>query len=156
MNIAEILKDAPAGTKLYSLVHGEVDLVGVYSYGIYPIAVYVDGLGTVCFTKEGYYFNDKPTSEPILFPSKEQRDWSKLRADLPVGTPVVIFESVYKPFYANIRRYAGDGRYFMMCEERSTYPYIVPFNKIKIEDGEFVFDKNDNYGTCGKEERNGN
>ena len=33
MNIAEILKHCPKGTKLYSLVHGEVTLEEVKSVG---------------------------------------------------------------------------------------------------------------------------
>lgn len=153
MNIAEILKDAPAGTKLYSLVHGEVTLKSVnFADGLYPIAIWVNGLGQVSFTEDGRYFNNMPDSCPILFPSKEQRDWSKFKLELPKGTPVVVFESVHKPFHGAIRKYAGDGGYYMMCGDTHTYPYIVPFDKIKIKDGKFVFDEKDNYGTYRKED----
>lgn len=157
MNIAEILKNAPKGTKLYSIVHGEVTFQSVdLSAGLYPISVWVNGLGIVSLTEHGYYLYSMPGSEPILFPSKEQRDWTKFRVDLPVGTPVAIFDSADKPFSATVRRYSGNGRYVMSCGDTSTYPNIVPFDKIKIKDGKFIFDEKDNYGTCGKEANNGN
>lgn len=153
MNIAEILKGAPTGTKLYSIIHGKVTLQSVnFNVGLYSISIWVNGLGIVSLTESGHYLNGIPDSEPILFPSKEQRDWTKFRVDLPEGTPVVIFESVNKPFSSTIRRYAGDGKYEMLSGDVNTYPYIVPFNKIKIEDGKFVFDEKNNYGTKGKED----
>lgn len=153
MNIVEILKDAPIGTKLYSVVHGEVKLKSVnYNAGLYPITIWVDGLGDVSLTKYGYYFHNIPDSCPILFPSKKQRDWSKFKLDLPKNTPVVLFESVCSPFSASIRKYAGDGRYVLLSGDTNTYPYIVPFDKIEIKDGEFTFNEKDNYGTQRKED----
>lgn len=77
MNIAEILKDCPKGTKLYSLVDGEVIFVDVLNNKPYPIEVAL-GDGTIKFyTKDGLYFTNLPNGECVLFPSKEQRDWSK-------------------------------------------------------------------------------
>lgn len=153
MNIAEILKNVSAGTKLYSTIHGYVTFIGVDTdYGDYPITVRVDGLCIAHYTSEGYYLYDIPNSEPILFPSKEQRDWSKFSLDLPKGTPVVIFESVCRPFTASIRRYAGGGRYAMLSGDTRTYSHIVPFDKIEIKDGEFIFDDKDNYGSQRKED----
>lgn len=153
MNIAEILKDAPVGTKLYSLIHGEVTLQSVnFDNSLYPIAIWVNGLGHVSFTEDGRYFNNIPDSCPILFPSKEQRDWSKFKLELPKGTLVVVFTDANNPCYSSIRKYAGDGGYYMMCGDTCKHPYIVPFDKIKIEGGKFVFDEKDNYGTCRKED----
>lgn len=150
MNIAEILENVSAGTKLYSTIHGYVTFIGVDTdYGDYPITVQVDGLCIAHYTSEGYYLYDIPNSEPTLFPSKEQRDWSKFNnVDLPKDIPVVLFESVCSPYTASIRRYAGDGRYAMLSGDTHTYPYVVPFDKLKIENGRFVFDEKDNYGTA--------
>ena len=73
VNIAEILKDAPAGTKLYSLICGECELNEVKDEKDYPI--YVNGNGVVLmFTSEGRFWKD--CGECLLFPSKENRDWS--------------------------------------------------------------------------------
>lgn len=78
INIAEILKDCPKGTKLYSLIHGEVTLIRVED-NVYPIVVNVGLFGEECFTTDGRYINHHQDSECVLFPSKDQRDWMKFK-----------------------------------------------------------------------------
>lgn len=86
MNIAEILRHCPKGTKLYSLIHGEVFLENTESSKLseldYPIQVFTSSGGSEYFTNDGLFNICYPNSECVLFPSKEQRDWSKFR--LPV------------------------------------------------------------------------
>lgn len=78
MNIAEILEKCPKGTKLYSPVFGEVELLKVVYYGEYPITCITKN-GVYClFTSDGMLFCNYSDAECMLFPSKEQRDWSKL------------------------------------------------------------------------------
>lgn len=75
MNIAEILKYCPKGTKLYSTVYGEVELDSVNKDGMISISIpYIKKLFS-----DGQVFK---TGECVLFPSKDQRDWNKFR--LPV------------------------------------------------------------------------
>lgn len=81
MNIAEKLKKCPKGTKLYSSLYGEVELVKVKDNTIYPIVV-------SCLEFENYIMkfdkdgkNMTAHKEPTLFPSKTQRDWSKFGAN---------------------------------------------------------------------------
>lgn len=77
MNIAEILKNCPKGTKLYSPIYGELSLVGVRLGAIYPICCrVVNTENAVGFAEDGK--NNITDAEPTLFPSKTQRDWSKL------------------------------------------------------------------------------
>ena len=72
INIAEILKDKPENTKLYSPLFGDV----YFSYIAYSIInVKHHGRITRFFDNSRYY--NYPESEPILFPSKEMRDWRK-------------------------------------------------------------------------------
>lgn len=77
MNIAEILKKCPKGTKLYSSLYGEVELVKVKDNTIYPIVVSCPEFENYImkFDKDGK--NMTVHKEPTLFPSKDQRDWSK-------------------------------------------------------------------------------
>lgn len=77
MNIAEILKDCPKGTKLYSLVDGEVTLQNICNTGQYRIEVSVNDWTSTYFTEDGKLFANRPNGECVLFPSKEQRDWNK-------------------------------------------------------------------------------
>ena len=76
LNLVEILKDCPEGTKLYSTVLGEVELCAVEHNNTYPILV-KDNIGNACSLTPNGKFVEKFDSECVLFPSKEQRDWSK-------------------------------------------------------------------------------
>lgn len=80
MNIAEILKKFPKGTKLYSPIYGKIELVDVEDNELYSITCVTQKGNYKTFTSEGKIFNDYTDSECVLFPSKEQRDWSKFGA----------------------------------------------------------------------------
>ena len=87
MNLVEILKDCPEGTKFYSSIYGE--LIYAYTY-ISPSAakfVFILPNSNSMFDntpiKIEYYWNGKYVKnmgECTLFPSKDQRDWSKFTA----------------------------------------------------------------------------
>ena len=78
LNLVEILKDCPKGTKLYSPVTGEVNFVKIINTdGKYHIKVEIeDGFFPFSFTSQGKLYNISQ-GECVLFPSKDQRDWSK-------------------------------------------------------------------------------
>ena len=80
IDLTKILKDCPEGTKLYSIIHGEVSLITSNDVSQhYPIAVRLNDKTVELFTSEGKILN-KFDGECILFPSKDQRDWSKFTA----------------------------------------------------------------------------
>lgn len=85
MNIAEILKYCSKGTKLYSLVDGEVYLQNICNTRQYCIEVSVNDYTSTYFTEDGKLFANRPNGECILFPSKEQRDWKKFRLPIKQG-----------------------------------------------------------------------
>lgn len=78
INIAKILEKAPKGTKLYSLEYGTVTLEEINLNATYPIIV-----KTYLGEERHYYKDGRPNAnymgECLLFPSKEQRDWSKFK-----------------------------------------------------------------------------
>lgn len=76
MNIAEILKDKPRGTKLYSPLFGKCSLEQVNEHETFPIIVRTKKFLSRSFTQNGQYFNI-PEGECMLFPSKDMRDWNK-------------------------------------------------------------------------------
>ena len=79
LNLVEILKDCPKGTKLYSSVFGEVELDHIDIRANYPIVIRLKDLDVCeCLTKEGTLFTEYD-GECILFPSREERDWSKFK-----------------------------------------------------------------------------
>ena len=81
LNLTKILKDCPKGTKLYSTIYGDVELVKVYlKDNAYPIEIKIGKSSEmiVDITNNGRLLGDFP-GECVLFPSKEQRDWSKFK-----------------------------------------------------------------------------
>ena len=74
INIAEILRDMPEGTKLYSPLFGKCKLEEVINHKEYPISVYIRGEQAFrTFTKDGCYISNIEGSECVLFPSSKMR-----------------------------------------------------------------------------------
>ena len=82
LNLVEILKDCPEGTKLYSPIYGDIELVEVLQdeYAIYSIKTTLSNNSLEYFTSDGRIFVEF-SGECILFPSKDQRDWSKFKPE---------------------------------------------------------------------------
>ena len=80
LNLVEILKNCPEGTKLYSTTYGDVEFIRVNQNDnvYYPIEIKLSDDSINSVTTDGRlceYYN----GECVLFPSKEQRDWSKFK-----------------------------------------------------------------------------
>ena len=93
LNLVEILKDCPKGTKLYSTIYGDVELVKVHlKDDECPIEIEVGEGGDITYVaNDGRLLGDFP-GECTLFPSKDQRDWSKFKVKKPkfkVGDKIV-------------------------------------------------------------------
>lgn len=88
LNLVEILKNCPKGTKLYSTTYGDVELIRVNQNDdvYYPIEIKLSDDSINSVTTDGRlceYYN----GECVLFPSKEQRDWSKFKPSKPKFNP---------------------------------------------------------------------
>lgn len=94
LDLVKILKDCPKGTKLYSTVFGEVEFdyidKGEYSVRFvksdgYRGSVSAQGLLLSCYD-----------AECTLFPSREERNWSKFKVKKPRFDPKTLcpFEKV--------------------------------------------------------------
>lgn len=83
INIVEILKDAPKGTKLWSPICGECILVLIDEKETFPIRCkaidFVNNYSTIYFTSKGKYTITFNGGECTLFPSKENHDWSTFK-----------------------------------------------------------------------------
>lgn len=77
LNLVKILKDCPKGTKLYSTTLGEVEFDHIDNRLTYGVIIRSKDYGVEGFTVDGKKFSH--CGECILFPSKEQRDWSKFK-----------------------------------------------------------------------------
>lgn len=79
VNIAEILKNMPIGTKLYSTICGECTIKKIY-----------EGLGFDVISKDGTTYNFSYdgrfnlNGECCIFPSKENRDWNTFNNEIEI------------------------------------------------------------------------
>ena len=83
LNLCEILKDCPRGTKLYSTVYGEVqfDCISPAKEDKYPIMIsrIDDSKGFSTTMKSDGRATSFEDAECCLFPSKDNRDWSTFK-----------------------------------------------------------------------------
>jgi len=81
-NIAELLKNAPKGMKLYSPLLGEVEFAEVMDTDYVPIRVMCGTIGERFDEFGRYKGNEYPNAECLLFPSKECRTWEGWKAQV--------------------------------------------------------------------------
>lgn len=102
LNIANILKDKPSGTKLYADAFGELSLECVNLNRDNSIYVKTKTFNCCSFYSDGKYTKD---GEPILVPSKEMRDWRKFtwkKGDVLISNDsdsLIIFKGFSKDDY---------------------------------------------------------
>ena len=135
IDLTKILKDCPKGTKLYSPIFGEVDFEKIRSDDKYAI-ITKKGSYTATFTEEGFYRADVD-GECLLFPSKDQRDWSKFTApwfkkekfDPKTLKPFdsVLVYGEYEGWFCTIFSHIGVGEYPYNTAS-GNYGWCIPYN----------------------------
>ena len=141
IDLTKILKDCPKGTKFYTSVWGEAFFERILEERFYTIGI--DTLsGYKYLTKEGHYTNAYD-AECILFPSKDQRDWSKFTAPwykkerkgkfdpntLKPFNKVLVRDYCDDEWLAGIfARYFKDRKYPYVDICLNSYTYCIPYN----------------------------
>ena len=140
IDLTKILKNCPKGWEFYSSLLGEVEFEGICDdeKGKNPIWVKVGKLAyTTGFTKEGVHLKGK--GECTLFPSKDQRDWSKFTA--PWYKNEKFDPNTLKTFDRVLTRHSWDEKWDInfysytkpswpfpyTCMDKS-YKYCIPYN----------------------------
>lgn len=129
LNIAEILKNKPRGTKLYSMIHGKCSFEAVTDE-IFKINFCTSKFG---LTQSGEctlikFGNMYDGGECIIFPSKEMRDWKKFswkKGDVLIsndgGTEVIFdkwYDDTYTSFYC---------KHYLNSEDKNKIVYYEEF-----------------------------
>lgn len=125
LNLVEILKDCPEGTKLYSTVFGEVEFESINDI-IGPIVVTTNIGHPECFTADGKMFA-RYNGECVLFPSKEQRDWSKFKPSKPKFNPNTL-QSFDKVLARNDMEDWSCMFFSHIIKDEETYPYACGYD----------------------------
>lgn len=145
LNIAEILKNKPRGTKLYSMIHGKCSSEAVTDE-IFKINFCTSKFG---LTQSGEctlikFGNMYDGGECIIFPSKEMRDWSKFqweKGDVLIsndgGTEVIFdkwYDDTYTSFYC---------KHYLNSEAHKningTYSPVLPFPTNEMAFNDFIY-----------------
>ena len=84
IDLTKILKDCPEDTKFYCSICGEVIIKIKTNYThpihVYQKAIYAENPILICRLSIFGKYNKDLDGECVLFPSKDQRDWSKFTA----------------------------------------------------------------------------
>ena len=80
IDLTKILKDCPDGWELYSTLFGEVKFDKIKKESEYPIVIITKHGNNSDIKSDGRYYGEYDDGECTLFPSKDQRDWSKFSA----------------------------------------------------------------------------
>lgn len=146
IDIVEILKDKPKGTKLYSSACGKCKLEEVDDKS-FKISFYNSKFGFMnggegYLDKNGKLYDD---GECVVFPSKEMRDWRKFawkKGDVLVSKDRnvhIIFEKFEDDAYTKFRgkHYLWEeGGSMVSFEENEYYMQTSDFNKANKEDAQ--------------------
>ena len=138
LNLEEILKDCPKGTKLYSTLYGEVEFNRINKGEKYPIR-YINSEGDELIATTQGLLIARFDGECTLFPSKEQRDWSKFKLKKPKFDPKTLqpFDNVLVrdeeneywecTFFSRIR--GEEGSIYKYVTSNDSYKCCIPYNK---------------------------
>ena len=141
LDLTKILKDCPKGTKLYSTIYGEVEFYKIFESTFYPIVLQTANGLRPSITKYGMHFIEYENEGVCtLYPSKDQRDWSKFTAPwykkdkfdpktLKPFDKVLVRDSCNYTwccgFFSHIAIFDDVYRY---CTEMKLYEKCIPYN----------------------------
>ena len=141
IDLTKILKDCPKGTKFYSILYGEVEFISVNSKNdSYQIILKELRRNSITFVdSKGKYFHEY-NGECTLFPSKDQRDWSKFTA--PWYKKEKFDPNTFQPFDRVLARnfkttkwrcehfsHFDGGNYNPCIASCCSYTFCVPYNE---------------------------
>ena len=122
LNLCEILKDCPKGTRLWSPVYGNVYLKEIKQCSGAPIRLEAVGFPDISVYPDGRFYDIEGT-ECIIYPSKENRDWSTWKN--PKSKVERFDPKTFEPFDK------------VLIRDYNSFPWTIDF---------FRFYKNDNCG----------
>lgn len=142
LNLVEILKSLEKGTKLYSPIFGEVEFIRIDDNDIYPDPIVVldknsltrafDATGKYCCKYDCKY----DEAECLLFPSKNQRDWSKFKVKKARFDPktlqpfdkVLVRDSCSCPWRCAFYSHTRKSTILKYVADNGVYEYCIPYN----------------------------
>ena len=142
IDLTKILKNCPIGTEFYHAGYGNVLFCGIDLKNEYPIRIRIlfsnGGFNNTGVTSKGT-ISKWHNGECLLFPSKDQRDWSKFTAPwyknekfdpktLKPFDKVLVRDDASHTWKCNLfSNIIKDGSYPYKCVGNA-YTYCIPYN----------------------------
>ena len=138
IDLTKILNNCPQGWKLYSSAFGEVEFQRIVLGSVYPIIIKPKTGLIEKITSNGKLL-DLYDVECALFPSKEQRDWSKFTAPwykkvkfdpktLQPFDKVLVRDSNNHTWSCSLFSHITKSEFFPYGCFASSYKYCIPYN----------------------------
>ena len=137
IDLTRILEGCPKGTEFYSPLFGTVYFRYIDTYSKYPIEVAcTEQMGDHArFTSDGRFFAHYDDAECMLFPSKDNRDWSTFRCPTQKFSPYTL-----NPFDKVLARHKSSKRWFndfysftdedgISTVGNGYYDAVIPYNE---------------------------
>ena len=139
IDLTKILDGCPKGTKFYNSIYGEVRFKRIVKNVSYPIILSIrDDIHTINITKKGLHYKDYK-GECVLFPSEDQRDWSKFERFWDKPKVKRFDPKAFQPFDKILVRDSLDERWSIDFFSHKTgnivralysnWMYAIPFNE---------------------------
>lgn len=138
IDLTKILKHCPKGWEFYSSIHGWIYFEGLNTGDKYPVVISYKNGKLESFGADGRLFLDY-AGECVLFPSKDQRDWSKFTA--PWYKKEKFDPKTLKPFdkvlacfteqstwCCGLFSYFAEDANLIVCCGEAYYKYCIPYN----------------------------
>ena len=141
LNLVEILKDCPKGTKLYSTVFGDVELYKIDLDSDSTLKIYVKiWAGVIVRFDDSGKLELSCRGECTLFPSRDQRDWSKFKPKKPKFDPKTLQpymrvlvrdtnESLWRCAFYSHKREDEDNPYKYVATSSFGSVCCIPYNE---------------------------
>ena len=135
IDLIKILKDCPTGTKLYSTIYGNVEITLINTNNVYPVRFMSENGDINSVTSDGRHIFEFD-GECTLFPSREQRDWSKFTAPwfkkekfdpktLKPFDKVLVRDNINNPWVCDHFSYINHAN---ICITTDRCKYCIPYN----------------------------
>ena len=148
IDLTKILKDCPIGWKFWSPLFGDVEFQRIFeNKGFINTKIVENGNGWAFNFDATFFLGDIKSKEIMLYPSKDQRYWSKFEAPWYKSNTSVVKEEKFdpktlKPFdkvlvrdscnymwecdlFSHVSGIISDYRYRCLA---SCYRYCIPYN----------------------------
>lgn len=135
IDLTKILKDCPRGTKLYSTIFGEVEFESIHNSSCSIKYKTITGR-SFDVTCEGKMFANYD-GECTLYPSKDQRDWSKFKTKLQQKfdpktlnpfDKVLVRDSKAAEWTCGLFSHISFSKSYPFKIDNSYFKYCIPYN----------------------------